>query len=96
MRSKVIPKKVGVGLKQKGLVEQEEIELKISFVRIHRKEEGLKFAWIKSKTPMLSPALQSNLGFLCGLGNKRYQDGEEGRADGQVVSLKRAAEGGRE
>ena len=60
---------------------------------IHR-EEGLTFARIERKTPVLRPALQSKQSSLCGL-HRNGNPGGEG-PNGQIVSVKRAADGRRQ
>ena len=61
---------------------------------IHREERGLTFARIERKTPVLRPALQLNQGSLCSLHSGGDQGGE--RPNGQIVSVKRAADGRRQ
>ena len=52
---------------------------------------GLTFARIESKTPVLRPALQSKQSSLCGLHRSGDRLGEG--PNGQIVSVKRAADG---
>ena len=54
-------------------------------------EGGLTFARIERKTPVLTPALQSKQSSLCCL----HRSGDRGaeRPNGQIVSVKRAADG---
>ena len=68
-------------------------ELKFSLVKIHWEDRTLTFARIERKTPVLIPALQSNQNSLCGL----YHCGDRGGGgpNGQIVSVKRAADGRR-
>ena len=63
-------------------------------VEIHREEEGLTFARIEGKTPVLRPALQSYQSSLCGF----YRRGDRGGRgpNGEIVSIKRAADGRRQ
>ena len=61
---------------------------------IHSEEGGLTFAWIERKTPVLRPALQSKQSFLCGL--HRCGDRGGGGPNGQIVSVKTAADGRRQ
>ena len=61
---------------------------------IHRKKGGLTFARIERKTPVLRPALQSKQSSLCGL--QRSGDRGGGRPNGQIVSVKIAADGRRQ
>ena len=58
---------------------------------IHGKEGGLTFARIERKTPVLRPALQSKQSFLCGLHCSGDRGG--GGPNGQIISVKRAADG---
>ena len=60
-------------------------------MKIHREEGGLIFARIERKTPVLRPALQSKQSILCGL-RRRLGRGP----NGQIVSLKKAADGKRQ
>ena len=62
-------------------------------MEIHR-EEGLTFARIEKKTPVLRPALQSKQSSLCGL----HRNGHRGAKgpNGQIVNVKRAADGERQ
>ena len=57
---------------------------------IHREERGLAFARIERKTPVLRPALQLKQSSLCGL--HRSGDRGGGGPNGQIVSVKRAAD----
>ena len=61
---------------------------------IHWEEGGLTFARIERKTPVLRPAIQSKQSSLCGLHRSRDQEG--GGPNGQIVSVKRAADGRRQ
>ena len=70
-------------------VDQEETRMKISLMGINRKE-GLTFARIDRKTPVLRPILQLNQGSLCVFRNNWYRGGE--KPDSQVVSIKRTAD----
>ena len=60
---------------------------------IHR-EEGLTFARIERKTPVLGPALQLKHSSLCGL--HRSGDRGGGGPNSQIVSVKRTADGRRQ
>ena len=53
-------------------VEQEEVELEIGLMGIHREKGGLKFARIERKTPVLRQALQLNQDSLRGLLSSSY------------------------
>ena len=59
VQSKVTPRKVGVGLKQR-----EELNngggTKDEFGGIHLEDRDLTFAWIERKAPVLRQTLQSN------------------------------------
>ena len=57
---------------------------------IHQEEGGLTFAQIERKTPVFRPALQSKQSSLCGL--HCSGDPGVGRPNGQIVSIKRAAD----
>ena len=61
---------------------------------IHQEEGSLKFSRIERKTPVLRLALQSKQSYLCGL----HRSGDRGRdgPNGQIVSVKRAADGRRQ
>ena len=61
---------------------------------IHREQGDLTFARIERKTPVLGPAFQSKQSSLCGL----HRSGDRGRGgpNGQIVSVKRAADGRRQ
>ena len=61
---------------------------------VHREERGLTFSRIERKTPVLRPALQSKQSSLCGLHRSRDRGG--GGPNGQIVSVKRAADGRRQ
>ena len=61
---------------------------------IHWEERGLTFARIERKTPVLRPALQSKQSSLCDLHRSRNRWG--GGPNGQIVSVKRAADGTRQ
>ena len=63
-------------------------------MEIHQEEGGLTFALIERKTPILRPALQSKQSSLCGL--HRSGDRGGGGPNGQIVSVKRAADGRRQ
>ena len=63
-------------------------------VEIHSEEGGLTFDRIERKTPVIRPALQSKQSSLCGL--HRSGDGGGGGPNGQIVSVKRAADGRRQ
>ena len=57
---------------------------------IRREEGGLAFSLIKRKTPVLRPAIQLKQSSLCGLHSS--EDGGGGGPNGQIVSVKRAAD----
>ena len=63
-------------------------------MEIHREEGGLTFARIERKTPVLRPALQSKQCSLCGLHRSRDRGG--GGPNGQIISIKRTADGRRQ
>ena len=89
VRSKVTPRKVGVGLKRRQEFNKRSW---VSLVEIHREEGGLTFAEIERKTPVPRSTLQSNQ-ILCSFHLGR--DREEKGPDDQVISIKRAADGRR-
>ena len=62
--------------------------------RLTWREGGLIFARIESKTPVLRPTIQSNQSSLRGL--HCSADRGEGGLNGQIVSIKRAADGRRQ
>ena len=70
------------------------VGMEVSLVGIDWKEGGLIFAWIEWKTPVLRTALQLKQSSLCGLHRSGDQGG--GGTNGQIVSLKRAADGRRQ
>ena len=88
------PKKCWSGIETEAGAEEEEVGLEISLVGIHSKEGGLTLAWIERKTPVLRPALQSKQSSLSGLHCSGDRGG--GGPNGQIVSLKRAADGRRQ
>ena len=61
---------------------------------IHCEEGGLTFARIERKTPALRPTLQSKQSFLCGLHRSKDRWGRG--PNGQIVRVKRAADGRRQ
>ena len=61
---------------------------------IYCEERGLTFARIERTAPVLRPALQSKQSSLCGL--HRSGNGGGGGPNGQIVSVKRAANGSRQ
>ena len=63
-------------------------------MEIHRKEGGPTFAWIERKTPIRRPALISKQSSLCGFHPSGDRGG--GGPNGQIVSVKRAADGERQ
>ena len=71
-----------------------EVGLEVSLVGIHREEASLTFARIERKTPVLRSALHPNQSSWCGL--HRSGDRGGGGPNGQVVSVKRAADGRRQ
>ena len=71
-----------------------EAGLEFSLVRIYRKEEDLTFAQIERNTPVLRSALQSKQSSLCGLHHSGDRGG--GRPNGQIISVKKAADGRRQ
>ena len=88
--SKVTPRKVGVGLKRR-----RELNKRLGWrLAWWGSTEKDAFARIERKTPVLRPALQSNQSSLCGLHRSRDRDG--GGPNGQIVSIKRAADGRRQ
>ena len=68
--------------------------LEISLVGIHGEEECITFARIERKTPVLRPALQPKQTSSCGL----HRSGNRGCGgpNGQIVSVKTAADGRRQ
>ena len=63
-------------------------------MRINLVEGGFTFARIERKTLLLRQALQSKQSSLCGL--HRSRDRGVGGPNGQIVSIKRAADGRRQ
>ena len=51
------------------------------------------FAWIERRTPVVRPVLQSKQSSLCDLHHSGDREG--GGPNGQIVSIKRAADGRR-
>ena len=89
VRSKVTPRKVGVGLKWR-----EELNKKRWGWRSTWEEWGLIFSRIGRKTPVFRPALQSKQSSLCGLHRSRDKR-RGGGSNNQIVSIKRAVDGRR-
>ena len=76
VRSKVTPRKVGVGLKRRQEPSKRRLGYRLPWWgSTEKKEGGLTFAWIERKTPVLRPAFQSNQSFLCGLYHSRCRGG---------------------
>ena len=75
-------------------IETEEVGLEVSLVGIHSEEGGLTFARIERKAPVLRLVLQLKQSSLCGLHRSGDQGG--GGPNGQIVSIKRAADGRRQ
>ena len=83
VRSKMTPRKVGVGLERRREPSKRRLGWRLAWW-------GSTFARIERKTPVLRPALQSKQSSLCGL--HRSGDQEGGGPNGQIVSVKRAAD----
>ena len=81
------------GIETEAGVKYEKVALEFSLARIHWEERGLTFARIERKTPVLRPALQSIQSFLRSLG---YSRDRRGGPNGQIVSVKRTADGRRQ
>ena len=76
VRSKVTPRKVGVGLKRRREPSKRRLGYRLPWWGSTEKKEGdLTFARIERKTPVLRPAFQSNQSFLCGLLRSRCRGG---------------------
>ena len=85
--------KSGRTTKAKRRVQQEEVGLEVSLIGIHRKRD-LIFVRIERNRTALKSALQSNQSSLGSPHSSRSRWG--GRLDGQVVSIKRTADGSKE
>ena len=94
MRSKVIPRKVGVGLKRRWDLSNRRLGWRLAWWRSTEKKGGLTFARIERKTPVLRPAIQSKQSSLCG--SHRSRDRGEGGPNDQIVSVIRTADGRRQ
>ena len=93
VRSKVTPRKVGMGLKRRRKLNKRRMDWRLAWWGSTEKKK-LGFARIERKTPVLRPAIQSNQSSLCGLHRNRNWGG--GRSNGQIVSIKREADGRRQ
>ena len=85
------PKESWSGIEMERGVEWEKLELEISLVGINWEKRDLTLSRIARKTPVLRPALQSNQSSLCGL--HRSEDQGIGAPNGQIASIKSAADG---
>ena len=94
VRSKVTPRKIRVGLKRRREPSRRRLGWRLAWWGSTEKEGGLTFARIERKAPVLRPALQSKQSSLCGL--QRSGDRGGGGPNGQIVSVKRAADGRRQ
>ena len=94
VRSKVTTRKVGVGLKRRREPSRRRLGWRIDWWGFTEKTGGLTFARIERKTPVLRPGLQSKQSSLCGFHRSRDRGG--GGTNGQIVSVKRAADGRRQ
>ena len=90
VRSKMTPRKVGVGLKRRRESSSRRFGWRLAWWGSTQKNRGLRFAQIESKTPVLRPVLQSKQNSLCGL--HRSGDRRGRGPNGQIVSVKRAAD----
>ena len=90
----VIPRKVGVGLKRRREPSKRKLGCRLAWWGSTEKKEGLTFARIEWKTPVLRPSLQSKQSSLCGL--HRSGDRGGGGPNGHIVSVKRADDGRRQ
>ena len=92
VRLKVIPRKVGVGLKWRQEPSRRRLGRRLAWWRSTEKEAshllGLR------KTPVLRPGLQSKQSSLCGLHHSGGGGG--GGPNGQIMNVKRAADGRRQ
>ena len=93
MRSKVTPRKVGVGLKRRREPSRRRLVWRLAWWGSTEKKGGLTFTRIERKTPVLRPALQSKQSSLCGLQSSGDRGG--GGPNGQIVSIIRTADGRR-
>ena len=91
VRSKVTPRKVGVGLKRRREPSKSRLSRSLAWWASTEKKGGLTFARIERKTPVLRPVLQSKQSSLCGLHCSRDRGG--GGPNGQIVIVKRTADG---
>ena len=94
VRSKVIPRKVGVELKRRPEPSRRRLDWRLAWWVSTEKKEASQISRIERKAPVLRPALQSKQNSLCGF----YRSGDQGRGgpNGQIVSIKRAADGRRQ
>ena len=94
VRSKVTTRKAGVGLKRRRKPSRRRLGWMLAWWGSTEKKGGLTFARIERKAPVLRPALQSKQSSLCGLQRCENRSGEG--PNGQIVSVKRAADGRRQ
>ena len=89
------PRKVGVGLKRRREPSRRRLGWRLAWWESsHLLGGGLTFTRIERKTPVLRPVLQSKQSSLCGL--HRSGDRGGGGPNGQIISVKRAADGRRQ
>ena len=94
VRSKVTPRKVGVGIKQRREPSRRRLGWRLAWWGSTEKEAGPTLARIERKTPVLRPALQSKQSSMCG--HHRSRDRGGGGQNGQIVSVKKTADGRRQ
>ena len=95
MWSKVTPRKAGVGLKRRRDLSKRSWGWKLAWWgSAENKEGGLTFARIERKTPVLTPALQSNKSSLCSL--HRSRDRRLRGPNDLLFSIKSIADGRRQ
>ena len=98
MRSKVTPRKIGVGLKSRRELIKKRLGWTLAWWKSTKKKEtshllGLRGRYSPIKT-VLKPALQLKQSSLCSL-HRRGNRGAR-RPNGQIISVKRAADGKRQ
>ena len=94
VRSKMIPSIVGVELKRRRELNKRRLGWRVAWWGATEKNGGLTLAGYERKTSILRPALQSNQSSMCGLRSSRDRGG--GGPNGQIGSIKRAADGRRQ
>ena len=94
VQSKMTSRKAGVGLKWRREPSRRRLGWRLAWWGSTEKKEASYFLGLRGRQPVLRPALQSKQSFLCGLHCSGDRGG--GGPHGQIVSIKRAADGRRQ